>query len=182
MMLVFFVEELSMGIVLEQLLPRLGLDRARFKIITHQGVSDLERKLPIRLRAWQDPNAAFVVLRDNDGGNCLERKRRLLGICRSAGRGDRAHVRIVCQELEAWFLGDPAAVERAGYRGDLKLKPHQDVDAIDKPSRRLHDRLAGYQKTDGARRVATELALDANSSASFNVTVALIRRLAAETL
>ena len=178
MTLVFFVEEESMEIVLERLLPRLGVEPARFRIITHQGVSDLERKLPGRLRAWQDPNAAFVILRDNDNGDCIERKGRLLRIGHDAGRRERVHVRIVCQELEAWFLGDPAAVERAGYRGDLKLKAHQDVDAIPKPSRRLQDRLVGYQKTDGARRIAAELDPGANSSTSFNTTIALIRQLA----
>ena len=95
-----------MSETIKVLLPKLGLSQKDVTLITHDGVSELERSLPKKLKAWRDPAARFLVLRDNDGGDCVARKRKLADIATGAGRGDRTVVRIVCQELEAWFLGD----------------------------------------------------------------------------
>ena len=122
--LVVLVEEPSMEAFLNDLLPRVIGDRAHFKIIPHQGVADLERSLPRKLRAWRDPNARFLIIRDNDRGDCLARKRKLVDLCIAAGRQDRFLVRIVCQELEAWFLGDMAALQVVGAQtaGGINFK------------------------------------------------------------
>lgn len=98
-----------LDVVLPKLLP-VGWD---FKVIPHQGVTDLERSLPRKLRAWRNPHARFIVLRDNDRGDCMARKTKLTNICQQAGREGQFKVRIVCQELEAWFLGDLPALEKA---------------------------------------------------------------------
>jgi len=71
--LVFMLEEPSMKTLLEELTPRLfpALD---FLCITHEGKCDLEKSIPRKLRAWAVPGDRFVVLRDNDGGDCLALK------------------------------------------------------------------------------------------------------------
>jgi hypothetical protein len=106
--LVFMLEEPSMKTLLEELLPRLfpALD---FLCIAHEGKSDLEKSIPRKLRAWAVPGDRFVVVRDNDGGDCLALKDHLSGVCQSAGRTETL-IRIVCQELEAWYLGQPDAI------------------------------------------------------------------------
>ncbi len=105
---VFLLEEESMRVLLEGFLPRI-FPQLNFQCIHHEGKSDLEKSIPRKLRAWREPGVRFVVLRDNDGTDCVFLKQRLLKICSDAGRSDTL-VRIVCEELEAWYLGEPDAL------------------------------------------------------------------------
>ena len=93
------------------LLPRLYPDLT-FLCLVHEGKSDLEKSIPRKLRAWREPGVRFVVLRDNDGDDCMHLKQKLARICQESGRADTL-VRIVCQELEAWYLGEPDALADA---------------------------------------------------------------------
>ena len=94
-----------MKVLLDGLLPRVVPDLS-FQCISHQGKNDLEKSIPRKLRAWREPGVRFVILRDNDGAHCVGLKELLLKICRDAGREDTL-VRIVCEELEAWYLETP---------------------------------------------------------------------------
>lgn len=109
--LVFLLEERSMKTLLEGLLPRLvpGLS---FICVPHEGKQDLQKSIPRKLRAWREPGVRFVIVRDNDGGDCCALKSSLSALCADAGRDD-ALVRIACQELEAWYLGEPSALAQA---------------------------------------------------------------------
>jgi hypothetical protein len=171
--LIFMLEEPSMQILLEILLPRLFPDLP-FVCIPHEGKTDLERSLPRKLRAWRQPDDLFVVMRDNDGGDCKALKSALAAMCAAAGRGDTL-VRIVCQELEAWYFGEPIAManafgmpqlgnigQRAGFR---------DPDAISRPSRALAALHGPFQKIDGARKMAHHLTYGRNRSRSFRAMV-----------
>jgi len=77
---VFLLEERSMQVLLDGLLPRLfpGLP---FLCVPHEGKRDLELSIPRKLRAWQEPGVRFVVIRDNDGGDCLQLKGELQSLC-----------------------------------------------------------------------------------------------------
>lgn len=181
MNLVILTEEPSMKTTLEHVLPKLGILLENVQIIAHQGKSDLELSIPRKLRGWRDPRARFLILRDNDRGDCRARKQLLLEIVRGAGREDRSLVRIVCQELEAWFLGDPAALEAAGYlkRSQRPAFCNRDPDSIDHPVHEMNKLRPGYGKGIGASAIAPHLNLGQNRSASFNITIDAIRRLAA---
>ena len=65
--IVFLLEEDSMKVLLEGLLPRLfpGLS---FLCLSHEGKQDLEKSIPRKLKAWREPGVRFVVVRDQDGG------------------------------------------------------------------------------------------------------------------
>lgn len=80
---VFLLEEPSMKVLLDGLLPRLfpGLP---FWCIAHEGKSDLELSIPRKLRAWREPGVRFVVIRDNDGGDCRGLKAALRGCAKQA--------------------------------------------------------------------------------------------------
>ena len=52
MKLIFFLEESSMKELLDGILPRILPNGITFKTIPHEGKSDLEHSLPIKLRAW----------------------------------------------------------------------------------------------------------------------------------
>ena len=73
-----------MQAMLSGLLPRLfpGLEPGQhFLCIPHEGKQDLERNIPRILRAWQEPGIRFVIVRDNDGGNCVTLKQQLSDLC-----------------------------------------------------------------------------------------------------
>lgn len=153
---------------LEGLLPRVFPQMA-FQCIAHEGKSDLERSLPRKLRGWREPDVRFVVLRDNDGGDCIALKQRLLGLCDGAGRPDTL-IRVVCQELEAWYLGDLAALE-AAYGNKVAQfagrQKYRDPDIFGSPSVEVKRLAPEFQKIDGARRLAQGVDPARSRSRSF---------------
>jgi len=164
--------------VITEIARKIGLKN--ILVITYDGVSELEKNLPAKLRNWHHADARFLVLRDNDDGDCHERKKHLNQIVSKAGKGQKTTIRIVCQELEAWFLGDRKALDRAGIF-DIAENPaaiRGNVDDIVKPSRLLDRHSKGFGKLIGAERIAPHLDLERNSSPSFRHTVQALRKLA----
>ncbi len=181
--IVFLLEERSMKVLLKDLLPRF-LPGTNFLYITHEGKHDLEKSIPRKLKAWSVPGDRFVVVRDNDGeDDCRDLKQRLLSLCANAGRED-VLVRIVCQELEAWYLGDPQALARAFHRKDLETigrkRPYRHPDTIVKPSHKIKELIPEFKKVSGARRLAGHLHRRNNRSRSFQVFMDGVERLSRE--
>ena len=122
----------------------------------------------------------FVVLRDNDRGDCRQLKHRLAGLCQDGGREDTL-IRIACQELEAWYLGEPDAL--ADEFGNERLRDigakarYRDPDAVVRPSADLEDLVPEFQKVSGARRMAARLSREGNRSRSFQVLIEGLERL-----
>jgi hypothetical protein len=179
--LVFLLEEYSMKVLLEALLPRVfpGLP---FLCIPHEGKQDLERSIPRKLQAWREPGARFIVVRDSDNGDCRALKQRLVGLCRAR---PEAVVRIACQELEAWYLGDPAAL--AAAFGDARLAEigqrarFRDPDGVVQPARALVELVPSFQKVSGARLLGPLLDPARNMSSSFRALIDAVQRLAPPT-
>lgn len=168
--------------LLNGLLPRLFPDLS-FQFLVFEGKSDLEKNIPRKLRAGWPPGVRFVVVRDNDGADCVQLKQRLLQSCQTAGRGDTL-VRIVCQELEAWYLGEPDALAEAfgneSLRGIGDKAPFRDPDAVPKPSQALKKLAPEFQKGSGARMMARFLSRERNRSKSFHVLLSGLDRLCAD--
>jgi len=175
---VFLLEERSMAVLLNGLLPRL-FPHLQFLCVPHEGKQDLEKSVPRKLRAWREPGVRFVVLRDNDGDDCLALKTRLTGLCIEGGRTD-ALVRIACQELEAWYLGEPDALAEAFENDALRCfgnkALYRDPDAVVRPSGELERLIPEFQKISGARRMAGWLSRERNRSRSFQALIAGIDR------
>ncbi|WP_442958167.1 DUF4276 family protein [Pinisolibacter sp.] len=127
----------------------------------------------------RSPGIKFAILIDNDGCDCRALKQELVDICRDNGRPDTL-VRIVCQELESWYLGAPQALAEAFARREilaaLTAKKFRNPDSIPKPSQELVRRIPEFQKVSGARRIAEHIHGRANFSASFAALVEGIRR------
>ena len=178
---VFLLEEYSMKVLLDGLLPRIFPD-LRFLCVPHEGKQDLEKSIPRKLRAWREPGVVFVVLRDKDLSDCYDVKRRLVTLCREGNREDTL-VRIACHEIEAWYLGEPAAI--AAAFGDERLlniggkARYRDPDAVVRPSAEVEALIPEFQKVSGARRMATHLTRERNCSRSFQVFLGGIDRLSA---
>lgn len=179
--IVFFLEEPSAKEMLEGILPRLLPEELERRYIVFRGKQDLEKQLEKRLRGWQQPDSVFVVLRNQDSGDCHAVKAKLMELCERAGRNGTL-VRVACKELESFYLGDLKAVESGlGLRG-LSAKQGQKKfrapDNLGSPSDEL-SKLTGklYQKVSGSRAIGPHLSLDGNRSHSFNVLVSGIKKL-----
>ena len=97
---VFFVEGPSEHDFLKAFVPDLLPQRLALHYQVFQGKQDMEKRLALRMRGWRQINTCFVVLRDQDSGDCI------------AGHAN-AVVRIACRELESFFVGDWAGVAAA---------------------------------------------------------------------
>lgn len=167
---------------LEEFLPRLvpgwrhGED---FLLVPHEGKSDLDKSMPRKIKAWREPGARFVVVRDNDGADCSALKARLLQTCAESSRP--VMVRLVCQELEAWYLASPEALQIAypSCHGSIRKLAQRfpDPDVCIKPSMELNRLIPEFQKRDAARRMGRLLEPDGSRSASFRIFVAGVLRL-----
>ncbi|MDR3229724.1 MAG: DUF4276 family protein [Puniceicoccales bacterium] len=173
--LVILLEERSAQAMLEGLLPRILPKDVELKCIPFEGKGDLEKQLYRKLRYWTSPHTAFMVLRDQDAGDCREIKANLVEKCRSAGKPETV-VRIACHELESWYFGDLNAVESGlniekgsllQYKGKEKYRV---PDNINSPSTELKkitkDR---YTKVSGSREIGKFLNAERqnNTSTSF---------------
>ncbi len=179
--LVVLVEEQAMKEVLDTLLPSLLPSGYPFLVVPHDGKSDLERSIPRKLRRWAEP-ADFVVVRDQDGADCRALKLKLCAICTAAGRPDTL-VRIVCNELESWFLGDLQALETAfalhGIAGRQGERKYRAPDRLTNAKQELLRIVPGYREIAGARAVAPHLTAERNCSRSFVIFATGVRRMTA---
>lgn len=177
--IVFLVEDKSMKVLLDGLLPRVFPDLV-FLCIPHEGKNDLQRSIPNKLRAWREPGVRFVVLRDNDGADCRTLKQSLVDLCVKGGRPDTL-VRLALQELEAWYIGDPVAIASAFDAPTLVSLPakarFRDPDAVPQPARTLAELAPAFQKVSGARAMAERLSPGANTSSSFHAFLSGVARL-----
>jgi hypothetical protein len=180
MTLVFFLEERSAREMLQGILPKLLPEDVRPRFITFDGKQDLEKQLVRKLRLWKIPNSRFIVLRDQDSGDCLKIKEALQEKCREAERD--AIVRIACHELESFYLGDLQAVERGlklkGLARSQMTKKYREPDRLANPFQELKRLTKGeYEKVSGSRAIAGFLKTEGNRSQSFKSLVQAIREI-----
>ena len=158
-----------MEIVLHGLMPRL-FPGVIYQCIAHNGKEDLEGQLEDRLRSWRTPGVQFVVLIDSDQEDCVALKEKLAAMCRRAERPDTL-IRIVCQELEAWYLGEPDALAEAF--GNERLRSigrrarFRDPDAVPFPSVALSELVPDVTKRIAAEAMSALLTRERNASTSF---------------
>lgn len=183
--LVFMTEEASMEICLNNIIPKIIPPNITFKVIPHEGKQDLEKSIPRKLRAWnncEDIEYKFIIVRDKDGGDCINIKNNLIELCSTAGRSDSL-VRIACNELESWFLGDLIAIEKGmGIRTIVKghKKKFRDPDRLTNACEELKKLCGNYPKIQGAKKISPNLDLENNLSHSFNVFVSGVERIIQE--
>ena len=173
MQIVIFCEELSAKVFLDEFLPPLLPVGVSLRTIPHQGKTDLQRSLPKKLKAWLDPEARFVILHDKDHNDCHKLKADLRLICTSARSDIKPLIRIVCHELESWYLGDPIALQSAFPRfkpGSIQGKAKfRNVDAVANASEELTKLVPNYEKVTSSRILGNVMSPQNNSSQSFQV-------------
>lgn len=184
------VEEPSAEAALRYLLPRLLPAAVRWKIVNLKSKPKLLKVLEARLRAYrvrveQGEDVRILVVVDRHSDDCLALKRQLESSAARAGLPTRSRPdgsgrfrlvnRVVVEELESWFLGDPAAL-RAAFPSLPATNPRSALFRSPEKGgwKTLHRYLRKhgiyrrhYPKIEAARRIASRMNVNANRSASF---------------
>lgn len=188
------VEEPSAEVVVRGLLERRfgRVGPTSWAVYTFQGKRDLLNKLAQRLRGLRrslPPDGCVLVLVDRDDEPCDSLKSRMIQTAREAGLIPSSDVhdpswnvaiRIVVEELEAWFWGDAEALYRAYPKitRDLHLKaPYRDPDAIkggtwetlERELQRAGYFKGGLRKIEAATEIVAHMDPARNRSRSFQV-------------
>jgi len=180
--LVFLLEEQSMKEVLTVLLPKIIPETFTFQCVHHNGKSALRKSIPIKTKGWREPDVQFVIVHDKDSPDCKKLKEDIYNLI-DITRRTNTLIRIVCTELESWFLGDLNAVEK-GYC--TKLSVHKtralfrNPDTISNAKQELKKLVPTYQPISGSIAIAKFMDITKNNSQSFNVFVSGIKKLVQE--
>lgn len=185
-----FLEEPSAEAFFAGFLSKLLPPETSWSGIVFQGKADLLANLERRLkgyRHWMPADWRIVVLVDEDRQDCHQLKKRLEDAAMAAGfttkttaqgRGFLVLNRIAIEELEAWFFGDPQALADAFPRVSANLGARaafRNPDAIAGGTWEALERVlqragyygAGLPKIEVARKMASQMRPDRNSSTSF---------------
>ena len=132
---------------------------------------------PKKMRGWHYGNPHFVILRDNDGGDCFVLKRKLCNIAKPYKKP--FSVRIVCQELESWLLGDMAAIKQAYPKAAVRKNKakFRKPDELGNAAQELARLIKVHTKINRAKNIGRYLNLQKNRSQSFCVFLNKFRQL-----
>ncbi len=179
MNLVFLLEEQSMKEALNVLVPKIVPEHWKTIYLPHQGKADLIKSIPKKLRSWNIPDTIFVILIDKDSNDCVKLKEEIVYLTLWASRPETL-VRIVCTELESWFIGDLAAVAQAySVRKAMNQNrgKYRDPDKLANAKNELRLIVPAYQPIIGARAIAPYMNIESNKSHSFNVFIRGLKNL-----
>ncbi|KQB43345.1 DUF4276 domain containing protein [Flavobacterium daejeonense] len=174
------VEEPSMKEFLTILLPKIidnqwNLNENYF-IRSFEGKNDLQKNIPSKVKFlsnWNHEAVGIIILQDQDSSDCKILKKKLINICTQNGDCPKL-VRIICRELESWYLGDFVAVNKAypnfkyrNYINKSKFRIPDNCNAFDE----LKKILPEFQKVGGAKKIAPFIDIQNNKSESFRQTI-----------
>jgi len=174
------VEEPSMkeflGILLPKVIHAPWVLNENYFIRSFEGKNDLQKNIPNKIKVfsnWGNENVGVVIIQDQDSSDCKKLKRKLLDLCVNHGNCPSL-VRIVCRELESWYIGDFEAVNHAYpsfkhqyYISKSKYRVPDNCNAYDELKKILPD----FQKVGGARKIAPYIDVSNNKSVSFQQTI-----------
>ncbi len=106
-------------------------------------------------------------------------KHKIATLCIEAGQPNTL-IRIPCHELESWFLGDLAAIDKAFGTNLEKLqnkRKFSDPDKLANAKEELQKYVKHYQQISGSRAIAQQMSLTNNRSYSFRVFISGIKKL-----
>lgn len=169
------VEERSIKEVMRNILPKILSDKWKldenYFIREHEGKSDLRSSIEKKVKVfsnWHEP-IGVVIVHDQDTADCKLLKDKLVGLC---NKGTFPYlVRIICRELESWYIGDFNAVEQAyphfkaaSYQNKAKFRNPDLCNACDE----LIKILPEFQTVSGARKISPFMSIESNRSNSFH--------------
>jgi hypothetical protein len=172
----FLLEEPSMENVLTEILPKILPEcfvlNENYFLRPHQGKSDLRKSIPKKVKAfsYSQEQVKIVILHDQDSHDCIELKSQIRELCNQSGNCPTL-IRIVCKELEAWYLGDMKAIQKVyprfkidSHKGKAKFRNPDACNASDELRKIIPD----FQKGYASREISKYLDINNNTSESFN--------------
>ena len=180
--ILFLLEEESACEMLKKLMPRL-FPSLSCKYRKFSGKPDLLSRLEKTMRNHPDKGCHFVIVCDQDADDCIELKQKISESCQKAGRKTMCHIRIVCRELESWYLAQLDVVSQ--HFGVPEVVNHQNKyrypDHIEKPSKILERITKGnYQKVKGSRIMGEYLNPTVDRSISFKNFLEVLKKLTSQ--
>lgn len=187
----FLVEGKTMQLFLEQILPRLLPSDTGFEVFDLGSKNEFLKKLPKRLRGytnWLPTNPAHrvVLVVDSDTDDCAEFREKLVAAVGRATLDVASHTakqdgqvlpRIAVEMLEAWYFGDPHALEQAygsAFKNMSQKRGLREPDEIRDPARRIEKLLShvpkhkgGLKKIELTTDIAPHFDVEKNTSPSF---------------
>ncbi len=153
---------------------------ARYRLIPHEGRSDLARSIPRKVRGMAGVASAFIIVHDQHStGDCRKLKRDLAS--KAPHSENEIVVRIVCRELESWLLGDleglGEALQMPGLNDRSRKRKFRHPDNLVNAAEELRKLAPHYSKTAGARSVGKSFDPTRCCSPSFNVFFRTVQRL-----
>jgi len=193
MHVVFLVEEASVRVALDNLLPSILGEDVEFEIQAYQGKDHLLSKLPSHLKGyqqWLPDDWRIVVLIDEDREDCIKLKQQLEDIAADVGlvtktaagtdRPFQVLNRLVIEELEAWFFGDVEAIcaayprisrnlaQQAKYRNPDAVSGGT-WEALERELKKKGYHPGGLSKLVAAREISQHMNPERNTSHSFQL-------------
>jgi len=179
----FLLEEPSMKDCLEQLLPKILPEQYVLNenvfLRPHQGKQDLQKSIPKKVQAFSyfaDP-VVIIVMHDQDSNDCMKLKNKLSSFFENYPYPYL--VRIVCIELEAWYIGDMDAIENV--YSNFKAKKYKNVSKFRKPDScnaadELKKIIPAFKKGHAARNIPRYFNIERNNSESFRQFISGLKR------
>jgi len=180
------VEEQSISEVLSIILPKILSNKwilgENYFIRPHEGKSDLKKSIPKKIKTFSNfhEKVGVIIIQDQDLNDCRKLKSDLQKLCDANGNC-RKLIRIVCRELESWYLGDMNAIFKAYPK--LRVDIHKNKqkfkkpDDLDRPASEIIRILPEFQKISSAKAIAPHLSVnDENKSTSFIATISGIKK------
>jgi hypothetical protein len=170
---IILTEEKSMQVFLEALFKR-HLPAIKYRVVPHEGKNDLKRSISSKLKLYKNSDEKVIVLIDQDSADCRSLKDEIVTLCQKSGATNYT-VRIVCHELESWYLGDLSSVDSAcGTRLAIRVgtRKFRDPDALGNPKQILKNETRQTSQlyiADQIGKVMSVESIAANTSKSFQV-------------
>lgn len=199
----FLVEDSSGGKLLSQLLPQiLGQQGAphTWRLKAYKGIGRIPQglsgkadpakrilldQLPRLLQGYGKTSGidAVVVVVDTDWRNCKEFLQELRALAKRCKSAPRTLFRMAIEEMEAWYLGDRAALQKAYPRAKREVLDRYVQDSVCNTWELLADAVhaggvaaikkvgwwqSGQVKHEWAEKIGPHMRINQNASPSFN--------------
>ncbi len=185
--LYIFAEEESFKVVSDIILPQLIDENISFKVYPHQGKQDLEKAIKNTVPTISKiPGARIIITRDQDQENCLDIKKRIDDSIKEKCNAPYK-IRILCRQLENWFLGDLGAIEKSysGFKASHyeNKAEYRDIDSIQNAAQVLQNLIPEFKnqqylpKLKTAQTITTNMDITSNRSKSFQNYIKAIQEL-----
>ena len=177
-------EEPSMEHFLRGILPKVLPEDYKVDvncfIRAHRGKSDLKKSIPKKMQAYPQYGypVKVLIIHDQDSNDCRNLKSELMELC--GNTTIPFLVRIACKELENWYLGQLAAIERVYPETNalsfVNKKRYRNPDLL-QGADELNKMTRNFSKIQAAREISPYIDVDNNISPSFNHTINAIKQL-----